>query len=100
MNSHLQRKDLKQNLMLIHILDRINSRNFFYYNSKTHVQMSTRTLNNYYIIKEAFRSQMIPVNLKWNKIIEYKSIYIEIHLEFILHYITLTDYYIIMKHSD
>ena len=30
--------------------------------------MSTRTLNNYYIIKEAFSSQITPVNLKWNKI--------------------------------
>ena len=58
--------------------------------------MSTRTLNNYYIIKEAFRSQMIPVNLKWNKINKVKKHYIEIHLEFILHYITLTSYYIVM----
>ena len=74
----------------------INSGIVFYHNNKTHVQMTTRTLNNYYIIKEAFRSQMIPVNLKWNKINKVKKHYIEINLEFILHYITLTSYYIVM----
>ena len=57
MNSHLQRKELKQNSMLIHILDRINSKKIFF--TKTHVQMLTSALNNYYIVKEAFRSQVI-----------------------------------------
>ena len=59
--------------------------------------MLTRTFNNYYIIKEAFRSQIIPVNLEWNEINRVKKFYIELYLEFILQYITLTNYYILMR---
>ena len=43
-----------------------------------------------------FRSQVISATLKWNKINRIKKHYIEIHLEFILHYITLTCYYIVI----
>ena len=45
---------------------------------------------------EIYRSQVITAILKWNKINKVKKPYIEIHLEFILHYITLTSYYIVM----
>ena len=42
MNSDLQRKDLKK---IKSLLDILNSRNtFFYYNSKTYVQILTKTL--------------------------------------------------------
>ena len=34
------------------------------------------------------------------KLIEETKYYIEIHLEFILNYITLTCYFIVMEHSD
>ena len=45
-----------------------------------------------------FRSQVIPAAKKLNNINRIKNhFYMEIHLEFILHYITLTSYYIVMR---
>ena len=45
---------------------------------------------------EIFRSEVISATKKWNKINKVKKYYIEIHLKFILHYITLLNYYIVM----
>ena len=45
--------------MLIHILDNKFKKYFLYHNSKTHVQMLIRTLNNYFIIMETLKSQVI-----------------------------------------
>ena len=46
---------------------------------------------------ETLRSQVNTATYKWNEINRVKKHYIEIHLEFILHYITLTRYYIVME---
>ena len=62
MNSDIKRKDLKK---IKYLLDIINSRNtFFYYNSKTDVQILTRTFNNNYIAKKPFQIKTNHGNIK------------------------------------
>ena len=67
------------------------------------LRISTTLYHNYllYIVKHTFKWQVITANRCENKKSRVKmSMAHSIHLGIILHYITLTFYYILKKHSD